>query len=305
VGEKQIVLNKPYSPIVSIVTPSFNQGRFLKRTIESVLNQSYPNIEYFVIDGGSTDESVEILQSYGARFYWVSEKDKGQADAINKGFNQSTGEIRAYLNSDDVLFPGAVETVIKYFEKMPDCDLLYGRAEYIDEHDHKTGMYGTAEYSFDMLMRYCCICQPAAFWRTRISRIIGPLDESLGYIMDYDYWLRIAKNKERIVHIPDILAAYRLYLETKTLSARDEIFKEVFKICLKHGGYVDINWFISYWQYLFFEYHNGWLNQNFGWLSKRHIKIAHIHYLLFHIYKLRPKKSLPLCFQMVKKILYP
>jgi hypothetical protein len=119
-GVRPIVLTENHRPLVSIVTPSLNQGRFLKRTIQSVLNQSYPHIEYFVVDGGSTDNSLEILESFGERFSWVSEPDRGQSDAINKGFERSKGEIRAYLNSDDILLPHAVEKVVAHFIKHPD-----------------------------------------------------------------------------------------------------------------------------------------------------------------------------------------
>src|SRR5687767_5938727 len=113
-------------PLVSIVTPSFNQGRFLRRTIESVMNQGYPHIEYLVFDGGSSDESIEVLRSYGERFFWRSQPDRGQTNAINQGLQRARGEIVAYLNSDDVLLPGAVAAVVSYFEKNLDWDLLYG-----------------------------------------------------------------------------------------------------------------------------------------------------------------------------------
>jgi glycosyltransferase involved in cell wall biosynthesis len=245
-------------PLVTIVTPSYNQGRYLRRTIESVLNQTYPRIEYLVIDGGSTDESLDILRSYGNRFGWVSEPDQGQTNAINKGFARAQGSIRAYLNSDDMLAPDAVAKVVDYFHHHPDCDLVYGKAAYIDKEDRITGMYNTRPYSFGELMAYCCVCQPAAFWRARIANKIGPFDESLSYTMDYEYWLRMDRAGGRMEHYPELLAYSRLYPETKTLSGRDKVYREIFEICQRHGGYVHYNYFLGLWEYLCKERPHGW-----------------------------------------------
>jgi glycosyltransferase involved in cell wall biosynthesis len=245
-------------PRVSIVTPSYNQGRFIKQTIDSVLNQSYSNIEYLVVDGDSTDETVPILKSYGPSLNWIAEADKGQTDAINKGFARSTGEIRAYLNSDDVLLPDAVEKVVKHFHEHPDLDLVYGQALLIDEQGRKIGMYETADYSSDLLMHQCCICQSAAFWRNRIAEKIGPFDERLNYAMDYDYWLRIDRAGGRIGHLHETLAAWRRYAETKTSSARDEIFEEIFKISHRHIGCVSLNWFLRLWEHRLYERDQWW-----------------------------------------------
>ena len=244
-------------PLVSIVTPSFNQGRYLKRTIESVLTQSYPNIEYVVIDGGSTDESVEILKSYGDRFYWESKPDRGQADAINKGFARVKGKILAYLNSDDVLLPGAIERVVQYFQENPSCDLVYGDADYIDEQDRVIGAYRTADYSITRLLEDCMVCQPAAFWKRGIAERVGPFDDQLHYTMDYDYWLRIANAGGQIRFLPEKLACSRLHPETKTLSARGKIYKEIFKTCRKHAGYVHKSYYQGYWHHLMFEKYGG------------------------------------------------
>src|SRR5262249_20776417 len=155
----------------------YNQGRFLRRTIESVLNQTYPAIEYIVIDGGSTDESLDALKSYGNRVRWVSERDSGQTNAINKGFAQCQGDIRAYLNSDDTLEPNAVQKIVEHFATRPELGLLYGDANYIDSQDRVVGGYATAPYSFDRLVHDCCICQPAAFWRSSVSERVGGFDE--------------------------------------------------------------------------------------------------------------------------------
>ena len=236
-------------PLVSIVTPSYNQGRFLRRTIDSVLNQPYPNIEYVVMDGGSTDESVNILKSYGDRFRWVSERDKGQTNAINKGLATCSGEILAYLNSDDTLESRAIEHVVAFFNDHPDVDFVYGLADYIDQDDTRTGEYATADYSFDRLVEDCCVCQPAAFWRARVPQTIGAFDETLDYTMDYDYWLRIGAAGLGIRHLRKKLAHSRLYAETKTMSARSKIYAEIFTISLRHAGRVSRSYVRGYWDH--------------------------------------------------------
>jgi glycosyltransferase involved in cell wall biosynthesis len=244
-------------PLVTIVTPSYNQAQYLRRTIDSVLNQTYPHIEYLVMDGGSTDGSVDILRSYGDRFRWVSEPDKGQTDAINKGLARARGTICAYLNSDDMLAPDAVAKAVAYFQSHPDCEVIYGKAAYVDKEDRVTGMYNTREYSFEELMAYCIICQPAAFWRSRIAKAVGPFDDTLSYAMDYEYWLRIDRAGGRIEHLPELLAYSRLYAETKTLSGRDKVYGEIFRICQQHGGYVHYNYFLGLWEYLCTERPTG------------------------------------------------
>jgi glycosyltransferase involved in cell wall biosynthesis len=228
-------------PVVSIVTPSFNQGAFIRQTIDSVLQQDYPHIDYRVIDGGSTDDTVAVLKSYGAQVAWVSEKDRGQADAINKGMAQARGEIRAYLNSDDLLRPGAVRRAVEHFEKRPACDLVYGRDALVDAGGRFLGMFPTAEYSFETLADCCCISQPAAFWKKRLADAIGPFDESLHLVMDYDYWLRAGAAGMALEHIPDVLAHTRMHRQTKTSATgahRDRFYRELFDVCFRRVGYV-------------------------------------------------------------------
>src|SRR5207249_1155424 len=142
-------------PRFAIVTPSLNQGRFLKRTIDSVLDQRYPQLDYIVVDGGSTDESVEVLKSYGDRLRWLCEPDRGQTDAINKGLAHTRGDLLAYLNSDDVLMPGALARAADYFNQHPDWDVIYGQAHYIDEDDRIVGRHPTDAYSFSRLLEDC------------------------------------------------------------------------------------------------------------------------------------------------------
>jgi glycosyltransferase involved in cell wall biosynthesis len=241
-------------PVVSIVTPSFNQGAFIRQTIDSVLQQDYPHIDYRVLDGGSTDDTVAILKSYGDRVKWVSEKDRGQTHAINKGMVQACGEIRAYLNSDDLLRRGAVSRVVEHFHNRPACDLVYGRDAMIDADGKYVGTYPTADYSFERLVDCCCISQPAAFWRSRLADHIGPFDESLHLVMDYDFWLRADRVGGVLEHIPDVLAHTRIHRQTKSSGNGDansharRFYSELFAVSIRHAGYVSSQ-YVHKWLY--------------------------------------------------------
>ncbi|BAE49885.1 glycosyltransferase [Paramagnetospirillum magneticum] len=268
-------------PLVSVVTPSYNQGRFIRRTIESVLNQTYGNIEYQVIDGGSDDETVDILKSYGGRFHWVSEPDGGQTAAINKGLAQAKGEILCYLNSDDVLEPDALEKVVDFFLKNPECDLVYGKAHYIDENDAVIGSYKTSDRPSD-LHTDCIICQPAAFWRAGLSKLIGQFDETISTAMDYDYWLRAVNAHAVISHLPEYIASSRLYAETKTMAQRELIFHECFDLCARHVGYVHAHYFFGYWHWKLIE-RRPWMAPFFRFFPlawKLPARISHAYFLL-------------------------
>jgi glycosyltransferase involved in cell wall biosynthesis len=237
---REISVREP--PLVSIVTPSYQQGRFLRQCIESVLAQDYRRIEYFVFDGGSTDESLEILKSYNGRFFWKSEPDRGHANAINSGLNLADGDILAYLNSDDLLLPGAISTLVDEWSRCPSVDLFYGRADYIDEDGDIIREYDTREFQLEEFKNRCTICQPAAFWRRRIMDRIGLFDEDFQTSMDYEYWQRIAANKGLIVRIDKLLACSRLYPETVTQSQRNKIYRDVFKGQWRHWGRVHPGW---------------------------------------------------------------
>lgn len=241
------------SPKISIVMPTRNQAKFIKASIDSVLSQDYPDVELIVVDGASTDGTVEILKSYGDRISWRSEPDLGQSDAINKGMRQSLGDILAYLNSDDILLPGTLQKVAKHFHAHSECDMVYGTADYIDENGDVIGTYASADYSFERLMWDCCVCQPAAFWRRRIAERVGPFDVGIQTAMDYDYWLRIGAMGGAIQHIPDRLAQSRLHKDAKTLSRRGEIYREVFDVCRRHGGYVSLNYHDGLWSHRLYD----------------------------------------------------
>jgi glycosyltransferase involved in cell wall biosynthesis len=263
-------------PLVSIVTPSFNQARFLRRTIDSVLTQDYPHIQFLIIDGGSTDGSVDVLRSYGERVDWVSESDRGQSDAINKGFARSRGDIGAYLNSDDVLAPGAIRAAVQHFEQHADWDMIYGSAFNIDADDRVIGRYETAPFDFAQLLQNCFICQPAAFWRTDIARRVGEFEADLHFAMDLDYWLRIARAGGRIVHVPEVLASSRVHPATKTLSRRQDVYREILQVCRRHASQAGFSQYYAYWHHRCHQAAHGWprwlrrLPQPEYWLALGH-----------------------------------
>jgi glycosyltransferase involved in cell wall biosynthesis len=268
-------------PLVSIVTPSYNQGSFVRRTIESVLAQTYPHIEYLVVDAESTDETLDILQSYGDRLNWISEPDSGQSEAINKGLRAVRGQIVGYLNSDDILLPDAIEQVVQHFRDHPECDLVYGDAQYIDDSEQVIGTYDTADYSFDRLMDDCCICQPAAYWRSFAGKAVGPFDEGLQYAMDYDYWIRFDRRGFVIQHLPKTIAQSRLHAGAKTLRARPEIYREIFRTSRDRGGYISHSYVHGFWDHLADERRSLRLLRHFPLLRGASAAL-HYHWLNRH-----------------------
>ena len=204
-------------PKISIITPSYNQGRFIEETIKSVLDQGYPNIELIIIDGGSTDNTVEILKKYDGKIKWVSEKDRGQSDAIIKGFMVASGEILTWLCSDDIYLPGALSKIAGHFEANPKLALLFGKSHYIDEAGKLVGEYPTGEFDHEEMATFNMISQPSAFFTKEAYINSGGLDVELTYAMDYDLWLRITK-EGRVEYIPEFLSSYRLHDKSKTVS---------------------------------------------------------------------------------------
>lgn len=228
-------------PKITIVTPSFNQGPFIERTILSVLGQGYPNLEYIVMDGGSTDGTIEILKRYEGRLTWTSEKDKGQTDAINKGITRSTGDIIAYLNSDDVYEPGALIRVADHFSAHPEIMWLTGKCRIIDEQDREIRRPITAyknfllrHFSYSLLLVTNPVSQPATFWRRSAVTEFGLFDETEHLVMDYDYWLRVGKNHPLAV-LDGYLAGFRVYAATKTSSSFLTTFKREMELARKHS----------------------------------------------------------------------
>lgn len=232
-------------PLVSVVTPSFNQGEFIEETIKSVLSQDYPNIEYIVIDGGSTDNTLEILEKYSDKIKWISEYDKGQADAVNKGFEMARGEILGWLNSDDTYCPGAISKAVEVLLTNPDIIMVYGDAHFIDREGCITGRYFTEPFDLQRLADVCFICQPTAFLKSGVIEKAGMLDTNLQTCMDFDYWIRIGKifDSTKITYLEkEFLANSRMYEENKTLGMREKVYAEIFDTVEKHFGYVSDTW---------------------------------------------------------------
>ncbi len=235
-------------PLVSIVTPSFNQAKFLERTIQSVLTQDYPRIEYLIVDGVSTDGSQEIIERYAGKLAgWVSEPDRGQTDALNKGFQMAHGDVLAWLNSDDTLQPGAVSSAVEIMMQQPELGLVYGDANYIDENDQVRGRFPARQTNLRKLRRgYVHIPQQASFFRGDIWRRVGPLDPSFYFAMDYDLWVRIARIAP-ILYVQQLWANFRLHGDAKTIAADARCWPEMLRVHRRDGG----SWFsviyAKYW----------------------------------------------------------
>ncbi len=254
-------------PLVSIITPSFNQGQFIERTIQSVLNQDYSNIEYIVMDGGSTDNTLDILKRYTGKLKWISEKDQGQAHAINKGLKESHGEIVAYLNSDDVYFPGAVFQAVQFLLEQHEYGMVYSNGYYIDAQDKTLKLYPTEKFDMNRLAENCFICQPAVFIRKSILTEVGYFDEKLMCSMDYDMWIRIAK-KFSIGYVSAFWAGSRWHQDIKTIKLRKSAILESMKISKKYFGYIGREWWLTLYQYYIDEVFNKstfWQKQMRKW----------------------------------------
>ena len=225
------------NPKVSIITPSFNQGRYLEASIQSVLNQDYPNIEYIIVDGGSKDESVEIIRKYEDKLHWwVSEKDRGHADALNKGFSHATGEILAWLNSDDIYHPGAVSEAVALLKEHPDVGMVYGDANLIDDESNLIGKVPSKQTSYKQMLRGSVhIPQATTFFRTDLYRQIGPLSLTLFFAFDYDLWVRLAKIS-KLLYIPRTWADFRIHQSGKTVVNDDRCYPDMLKVHQREVG---------------------------------------------------------------------
>ena len=229
-AELQAPAGEVDDPLISVVVPSFNQGRFIGETIRSIVEQDYPNIEVIVMDGGSTDSTIEVLRGF-PQITWFSEPDLGQTHAINKGMLRARGAIRAYLNSDDVYRPGAFRKVAEIFKNEPETRILVGNCDYIDEKSQVIGHLSCKFTDVRALVQYWgwerlhCIPQQATFWRASLMSEVGLFNTELDFVMDYDYWLRVAK-RTNFRTVDQTFAGFRLMVGTKTVNRTNEMYAE-------------------------------------------------------------------------------
>lgn len=236
-------------PKVSIVTISYNQGQFLEECMRSVLEQDYPNLEYIVIDGGSSDNSKAIIEKLAHRLtYWQSEKDAGQTDAINQGFSHASGEILAWLNSDDLLLPGAVSWAVAGLKANPEAGMVYGDCLLINADGKTLGRFPAAQTDYRKLRQgYVHIPQQASFWRAELWKQIAPLDSSFYFAMDYDLWVRLAKLAP-LVYLPgEPWAAFRLHGSAKSIAEDDRCWPEMMRVHYRDGGKALSLMTLKYW----------------------------------------------------------
>ena len=209
------------------------------------MEQNVPSLEYMVVDGASTDGTVEVLKKYETRLRWVSENDNGQTEAVNKGFKWASGDIIGWLNSDDIYYPGALSAVTNLFEDCPQADVVYGEADHIDENDRIIEAYYTEDWSFERLKEVCFLCQPAVFFRRRVLAYLGLLDAGLRYCMDYEYWLRLGAEIP-FIRMRKKLAGSRMYRENKTLGQRLAVHREINGMLRNRLGMVPDKWIYNY-----------------------------------------------------------
>ena len=227
---------------ISIITTNYNTDKYLEKTIKSILNQKGNfELEYIITDGGSTDNSLNIIKKYKDKLKYISEKDKGQSNGINKGLRMATGDIVAFLNSDDIYLDNTLDTVVRYFKDNPECMWLTGYCKIIDENDKQIKKYITEyknrklrRFTFNQLLIENCISQPSTFWRKSVMDEIGHIDESLHYSMDQEYWARIA-SLYKLHLIPKYLAEFRFTSDTKTGSSIEKTLAESKMIAKKYS----------------------------------------------------------------------
>ncbi|WP_207511702.1 glycosyltransferase family 2 protein [Longitalea luteola] len=255
-------------PRITVITPSYNQAQYLEKTILSVIQQNYPNLEYIIIDGGSKDDSPAIIKKYEKHLaYWVSESDKGQSDALNKGLKRATGDIVAWLNSDDWYEAGTLELVAKAWNKQP-FDVLHGDAVFFYEGNEERNYrnhYG-GNCTLDRLLKYwscdrdCNPPQPSVFIKKQVFDTIGSLNEQYNLAMDYDLWLRIARAGYTFTYIPEVLSYYRFHGNSKSGLQGDfkHFHKEWHQVFLKNIKQVPLSKrLFYYWDYSGFYYNYG------------------------------------------------
>jgi glycosyltransferase involved in cell wall biosynthesis len=225
-------------PLVTIITPSFNQAKFLEQAILSVLNQDYPHIEYIVMDGGSTDGSVEIIRRYEDRLAsWTCQRDNGQTDAIRRGFARATGAVFAWLNSDDTLAPSAVRIAVDAMRRFPQAGVIYGDRLHVDAKGNVIGVNRMPAFYPSMFLRNLTLPQETVFFRREVYEKAGELDETLAFSMDFDLWVRMAKiaGTGGVRHVPAFLGCYREHASSKSVTPQ-RYADEHARVYTKHFG---------------------------------------------------------------------
>jgi glycosyltransferase involved in cell wall biosynthesis len=235
-------------PLVTIVTPSYNMAGYLEETIASVLSQDYPHIEYIVVDGGSTDGTLETLERHKDRLSYTSARDRGPSDAAYKGFRQAHGEIFAWLCADDTLLPGAVRNAVDYLAAHPGVDVVYGEGWWTDSAGAIISRYPTLPFDAKTLERDCFLCQPAAFIRASSYRRCE-LDPTVNMSYDYDLWIRMAKAGFRFASIPQYMATSRMHSGSLTINERTRVFHSSMGLLKRHYGYIPFSWIFGYTAY--------------------------------------------------------
>jgi glycosyltransferase involved in cell wall biosynthesis len=234
---------------VAVVTPSFEMAGFLAETIESVLAQDWPYVDYLVMDGGSRDGTRELLEGYGDRVRWVSEPDGGQADAVNRGLARTRGQVVTFLNADDVYRPGALRRAVEGFERNPEAGAVYGDGDFVDAAGEPVRRYPVHDFDRSRLMHECFVCQPAAFATRAAWESCGGLDADLRYGLDYDLWIRMSA-RWPLVRIPGTLATSRMHGANKSLGERGALYRESIALAKRHFGYVPMTWLEPYSRHL-------------------------------------------------------
>ncbi len=224
-------------PSIALVTPSFNHSRYLPATIESVLTQNYPRLTYHVQDGGSSDGTIDLLRSYGSKLTWRSEKDGGQAHAINDGFSTCDADIMGYLNSDDMLLPGTLAYVARAFQDNPEIDVVYGHRIFVDRDGMEIGRAVLPRHHAKTLLWADYVPQETMFWRRSVWTSVGPIDESFQYALDWDFILRAQSAGFRFKRLPRFLACFRVHDEQKTSTIYDQGHEEMQRLRRRYLGY--------------------------------------------------------------------
>lgn len=241
-----MVENERARGLVSIVTPTLNAQAFIAATLASIAAQQAVKTEHIVVDGGSSDDTLAIVSALAPWARIVSAPGLNQSAAINAGFRESTGEFFTFLNADDVLLPGALASGVRALQAHPSASVAFGLAEHIDARGAVLGSYPVGEATLEALSAECTICQPATLMRSTAFEEFGLLDETLNFAMDYDFWLRVASDRNAFAFVPEVWAQSRMHPANKTLGQRERVYTEIFEVLNRRTGYVPFTWVHAY-----------------------------------------------------------